>query len=338
MSRKQCAVAHTLPTPVGPRGMAAARLGLLLLCVAALSGAAPAGAAVPATEKITRQGRTLELRISPGFEPDTQKDLRSWILFVAQALEQVYGHWPGQRWLVTVEPLSAPGSDPIPWARVHRDNPDRVEFFVSPRATAGQLREAWTGYHEMAHLLLPYRGWGDAWFSEGLATYYQNVLRARAGVLDERAMWQAMYEGFRRGSGDGQFNNQTLSSASDRMSEQGGYRRVYWSGAWYFLMADARLRRQSGGELDLDAALGKLNACCAGQRMSVEEMVAKLDRLNRIYLFQPLYEKVRKTTAMPEIDTLFTSLGIALVDDRVVLQQEGAGARLRRQIATPRAM
>jgi len=338
MSRKLRAVTPTLPMPAASGGMA--RLGLLLLCVAALAlgQPAPVGAAEPAAEQITRQGRTLELRISPGFEPDTQKDLRAWILFTAQAMEQVYGHWPGKRWLVTVEPLSAPGSDPIPWARVHRDNPDRVEFFVSPRATARELRAAWTGYHEMAHLLLPYRGWGDAWFSEGLATYYQNVLRARAGVLDEQGMWQAMYDGFRRGSDDTRFNTQTLAGASDRMSEQGGYRRVYWSGAWYFLMADTRLRRQSGGELDLNVALGKLNACCAGQRMSVEEMVAKLDRLNRVYLFQPLYEKVRKTTAMPEIDTLFTSLGIALVDDRVVLQREGAGARLRRQIATPRAM
>lgn len=340
MSRNRCAQLHqpargnaSWRTPPRPVAMAA-RTGLFTLLAVVL----PCAAAVSTPTEITRQGRTLELHISPEFEPGARDDVRTWVLLVARAMEQVYGHWPRKRWLVTVEPLSAPGSDPIPWARVHRDNVDRVEFFVSPRATARQLRETWTGYHEMAHLLLPYRGWGGAWFSEGLATYYQNVLRARAGVLDEQAMWQAIYDGFERSSADRQFNGQTLAGVSDRMTEQGGYRRVYWSGAWYFLMADTRLRRQSGGELSLDAALGKLNACCADQRLSVEEMVAKLDRLNRVYLFQPLYEKVRDTTATPDIDTLFTSLGIAVIDGHVVVQQKGPGARLRRQIATSRPM
>ena len=92
-------------------------------------------------------------------------------------------------------PAPAAGSDPIPWAQVHRSEVDRVEFLTSPGATYADLKRAWTGYHELAHLLIPYRGWGDSWFSEGLATYYQNVLQARAGVLDEQQMWQKLYEG-----------------------------------------------------------------------------------------------------------------------------------------------
>ena len=77
-----------------------------------------------------------------------------------------------------------------------------VEFFTATQATTDSLQRAWTGYHELAHLLIPYQGWGGAWFSEGLASYYQNILQARVGILTEQQMWQKLYEGFQRGRGD----------------------------------------------------------------------------------------------------------------------------------------
>ena len=39
-----------------------------------------------------------------------------------------------------------------------------------------------------------------AWLSEGTASYYQNVLRARAGILPAEDAWQRMHSGFRRGN------------------------------------------------------------------------------------------------------------------------------------------
>ena len=89
---------------------------------------------------------------------------------------------------------------------MRRGEVDRVEFFVTAEASAERLRQAWTGYHELAHLLIPYRGWGDAWFSEGLASYYQNLMQARAGVLSENEMWQRLYDGFRRGLAEREFD------------------------------------------------------------------------------------------------------------------------------------
>jgi hypothetical protein len=286
-------------------------------------------------QTLVEDNRTLTLQISNQFTPRQRAEVVVWIEFIAAALRQVYGYWPREEWNISVAAASAAGSDPIPWAQVNRDAVDVVEFYAAPTANATDLKQAWTGYHELAHLLIPYRGWGDAWFSEGLARYYQNVLQARAGMLTEQQTWQHLYDGFARGRDDTAFNDQTLSDVSDAMRDNGGFMRVYWSGAWYFLSLDIRLRRQSGGDITLDSALQKLNQCCADQSMSVPEMVQKLDAMNSVLLFHPLYDQVRVSTQMPAFETVFASLGITVTDGTVHLQQQGPGARLRQQILQP---
>jgi hypothetical protein len=311
--------------PQPGRYIQVAVLSLLLLTV-------PCVAEDDAPVLLERGGRHLELQISPQFEPDMQHSLQQWIEFIADTLLQVYGHWPRQNWLITVTPVSASSSEPIPWAQVHRGTVDRVEFFTAATATTQELKQAWTGYHELAHLLIPYQGWGNAWFSEGLASYYQNILQGRARILSEQEMWQALYDGYQRGISDTAFEGRELRSVSDHMRRDGGFMRVYWSGAWYFLAADARLRQQSSGRHNLDQALAKLNLCCADIPMSAADMARKLDELNRVLLFQPLFEQVSASLSIPPFEPIFSSLGITVTGGVVQLQSEGPGAKLRRQI------
>jgi hypothetical protein len=285
-----------------------------------------------------REGQQLQLDISVEFSPVQREALVAWIDFIAGALLQVYGRWPRPQWQITVLPASSAASDPIPWAQVHRAHIDRVEFFTAPHATTLALQQDWTGYHELAHLLIPYRGEGDTWFSEGLASFYQNILQARVGILTEQETWQNIYAGFLRGRADAQFNGQALAKVSDSMRENGGFMRVYWSGAWYFLAADMRLRQQSAGKVSLDDALRKLNDCCAEAQLSVPQMIEKLDALNGVLIFQPLYTQVRATTSMPPFESMFSSLGITITNGTVQLQQEGPGAQLRRQIIQPKPL
>jgi M61 glycyl aminopeptidase len=307
-----------------------ARLFFAGLLFTLFAGTVPAGEDTRQT--LTRDGRNLDLHISSQFDRDAREQLQAWVTFIADSLLQVYGRWPRQEWQITISPAPATGSDPIPWAQVHRDAVDRVEFYTAAQASTAELKQAWTGYHELAHLLIPYRGWGDMWFSEGMASYYQNILMARAGVLTEQQMWQKLYEGFLRGRADARFNGEPLADVSASLRDKGGFMRVYWSGAWYFLAIDVRLRRQSGGQLSLDLALEKLNRCCADQRLSVKQIVNKLDQLNQVLMFEPLYQQVKASEEVPAFATLFASLGVSIEGDKVVLQQEGPGAELRRQI------
>ena len=109
--------------------------------------------------------------------------------------------------------------------------------------------------------------------------------------------------------------------------------RVYWSGAWYFLAADVRLRQQSRGRLSLDSALEKLNACCADESLSVPAIVQKLDELNRVVLFQTLYDELVASKEVPPYEPIFASLGISTANGLVDLQQQGPGVEIRNGIA-----
>ena len=310
--------------------------GLLLTTVVllALLPAAPAPAIQESDSRhlLQRDGRQLEILISPQFTPQMQDTLLVWIEYISDALRLVYGHWPARHWQISVEPTAASASDPIPWAQVHRGDVNRIEFFTSTDASSEDLKRAWTSYHELAHLLIPYRGWGDAWFSEGLASYYQNILQARMGLLSEREMWQKLYDGFQRGLAETRFDGQPLREVSDNLRKNGGFMRVYWSGASYFLAADARLRLQSGGALNLDKALETLSDCCSDQILTVPQIVTKLDQLNQVLLFGTLYDEFAPSTTVPAFNSIFATMGIDVVDGQVQLQETGPGARLRREI------
>lgn len=291
------------------------------------------------TVQLRSEDQLLTLDLSEQFDPAMHTQLIDWVDHISTVLLQVYGRWPRDHWKIEVTPVEYPGSDPIPWAQVQRGEVNRVQFYTLPDTSARVLKQTWTSYHELSHLLIPYRGWGDMWFSEGLATYYQNVLQARSGIYDERELWRRLYEGFMRGRAQTRFDGVDLQTLSPSMRNQGSYMRVYWSGVWYFLKADVSLRGQSGGELSLDTALEKLNRCCANQKMSVLQMVRKLDQLNELDFFYPLYLETIASTRVPSFEQLFSELGVS-IDSKgeAELAESGAQAKLRRGISKSRTL
>jgi hypothetical protein len=99
-----------------------------------------------------------------------------------------------------------------------------AEFFVDETAPLQALQADWTASHELSHILLPYVSRSDRWLSEGLASYYQYILLARNGVIDERTAWQGMFDGFGRG------RSGTRGGTLAEVTRQGWEHtmRVYW--------------------------------------------------------------------------------------------------------------
>lgn len=289
-------------------------------------------------QTLTRGDSTLELAISEQFSRQRSRALRVWVAHIADSLLQAYGRWPRQRWRISVAPLSARENDPIPWAQVNRGDIDEVEFYVSNDASKAELIANWTSYHELAHLLIPYRGHGDAWFSEGLASYYQNLLPARSGVIDEQTMWQQLHAGFERGQADDQYNGIALHKVSDALRDNGAFMRVYWSGAWYFLAADLQLRQRSKGRQSLDSALDQLNRCCADEPLSAPQIVAKLDAITQTSIFSNLFRKMRESTEAPPHFPLYKALGIVIEGPEVKLAGTAEQRALRAAITAPKSL
>ena len=267
------------------------------------------------------------------FGEDQQTNITSWISEVCSTLSGVLARMPRDSLKVVIKPIGKPSTDPVPWAQVNRGNPDSISFYIDETASRKKLLANWTAYHEFSHLLIPYRGYGDLWFSEGLASYYQNILQLRAGLFDEARFWQKLDAGFKRGQADQAHSDLSLAELSPRMRETRSFMRSYWSGAMLYLLADIELRRQNGSINSLDKALGGLNQCCRDQAMSAREIIASLDKITGGDQFSSLFSKLGNSYAVPDHRPLFEQLGISITDSGVSLSDDAPLADIRKKMA-----
>ena len=104
----------------------------------------------------------------------------------------------------------------------------------------------WVLVHELFHLGFPtFRGEGR-WLGEGLATYYEPVLRARAGWTTESEIFRQ----FARNMPRGQPGPSTRAIAG--LSSREDLDTIYWGGAMFCLTADVRIREETRGKRSLD--------------------------------------------------------------------------------------
>lgn len=147
------------------------------------------------------------------------------------------------------------GGDAIPFGMAMRGGGPTAMMLVSRTADDGELRGEWVGVHELSHLLLPPLHPEDAWLAEGMASYYQQTLRGRAGLLSVAQSWGLLIDGYDRGRKASR--GTSLRSASARMRSDFGYLQVYWGGAAIALRLDVALRQ---GGTSLDAVVAGVRA------------------------------------------------------------------------------
>lgn len=255
----------------------------------------------PNYENLAIDGGVMLIDWRGEFTAEQRDKLRSWLSTVGGAMTLLHGSLPRERIRMELTAYGTSG-EAVPFGRVKRNEPQGVEFFVNPTQPLSEFVEDWTAYHELSHLFIPYPGRPDVWFSEGLATYYQNVLQYRAGLLTERETWQKLYEGFERGRADDRDGDLTLGQLSPRMRQRRAYMRVYWTGTLYFLEADLALRAQAGDAVSVDDVLKAFGDCCLHRerRWNGAAIAAEFDRIAGVDVFVPLYERYEATRALPD--------------------------------------
>ena len=296
------------------------RVQLSLLLLLASGG----GAAAPIDERTVHAGDTA-LRIMVDAPDRARADaLHRWLAEVANAELTVSGRFPLASAQVRVEEIRSDDPSPVPWGQTSRRRNVAVLLYVRDDATLEELRSDWTAVHELAHLFHPYLGMRGRWLAEGLASYYQNVLRARIGLLSEEQAWQRLDAGFGRGRG---------AVAGIRLDELGrrGTMRVYWAGAAYWLEADLALRARGSS---LDVVLGKYARCCLQGTASVapETFVADLDRVADADVFGSLYQRYAASREFPSLEAAYRRLGISSDDDGLHFSQRTDAMRMRQSI------
>jgi hypothetical protein len=286
--------------------------------------------------KISTDGGIVNLATVGDLTRSQRQKFTRWIEHTSTSLNSVYGRFPRQRTQVLIVPIGDRGekrgsAQAVPWAHVVRGGGVGIEFFVDETRPLQDLEDDWTATHEFSHLLLPFISGDDRWLSEGLASYYQNVLRARNGRLSEEEAWEKLHQGFERGR-NGSYRG-TLASASD--SGYGATMRIYWSGAAMMLKADAELRKRSDGKQSLDTALAQLQTCCLtkdrmrNRKWGASELFSQLDKLTGTTVFQELYDEHVYDRDFPDVSKTFTQLGVKTDTSEVRIEPGAPWARIR---------
>ena len=281
-------------------------LGLCIAALLLISPAATIGNHLP-YERFEVPGSVFLLDWRGRFSATQQAKLKSWLLSAADTVSLLHGSLPRDEIRIALQPY--PSNSAVPFARVLRNDPEGVLFYVNPDRPLNEYINDWTAYHELSHLFIPYPGNADVWFSEGLASYYQNVLQARAGLLTSDAAVQKLRAGFERGKNDTRHSHLTLGELSPVMRDKHAFMRVYWSGALYFLQIDLMLReiRQTDNAVPtLDEVLREFGSCClkSSQQWSGMAIAAEFDRISTTDIFTTLYGDYEQSIAIPEFQPL----------------------------------
>ena len=260
--------------------------------------------------RVPAAGAMFDVAVLDGGLRVSKRDVRRWIETAAEcAAEPHRGRFPVDRVQVLVHPFAWAGA-PVAFGETHRGGGPAVSLLVARNARPGELVGEWVAVHEFLHLGMPWIADGDRWLSEGLATYYQNVVRARRGVLTPEMAWEKHRDGLRRGREDG--GELTLAEASRTMRRRHAYTRVYWGGAAVALLWDVELRQTTAGRLGLDDAIRELWRLHGGSGRShaAADLVRDLDRWLGRPLFSAVADRELVRPRFPDLGRLERDLGL----------------------------
>jgi len=183
--------------------------------------------------------------------------LREWLQSSARAVSLLYQGFPVEEAQILLIPV--PGNEPAFGWTTQGGGPS-VSLLTGTTSTPTSLNADWIAVHEMLHLGTPMIEDSANWLSEGLSTYYEPLLRARAGLIDATTAWETLHEGFARGARHG--SGRTLRDECAEMDHTHQYWRVYWAGAAIAFIADVELRLRGSS---LDEEMRRIRTCCASE-------------------------------------------------------------------------
>ncbi|AKF10408.1 hypothetical protein DB32_007557 [Sandaracinus amylolyticus] len=282
-------------------------------------------------ERVPVPGGCIDAVVLDGALQIDAEQRRAWLGTAGRAVSRVLGRFPAERAGVIVVPT--PFADtPVLFGIVGRGALPTIALLVGENARPDALVPDWTAVHEFTHLASPFVERDEAWITEGLATYYQQVLRAREGMLTPEQAWNEMLHGFARGRSEG--TGRTLREESRDMLRTYAFGRVYWSGAALALMADVAYRRSSDGQGSLDDAMVRASDR-RDETLRADELVRAMDGGDGGPFAQVIAPWIDRDE-FPDVDETLAWLGVRRGVAGVELL-DAPGAAIRDAIMNPGA-
>jgi hypothetical protein len=273
---------------------------------------------------------TLTLVTLPGPRRLSAEALRRWARAAMTAVEGFYGTLTPPQVLLNLVPV--PGSrEPSLFGTVLRPPHPSAVIYYGGDCEQAETPDEWVAVHELFHIANPILTRKIHWLTEGFTTYYQDVLRARAGMLGETAAWADLWDGFRRFCQP--TDGLSIKDESERLRSTHRYPRVYWGGACVAFMADVAIRERSQGKHSLDDLLRELRVASLREPLSEDEIVAALDRAAGGKLVSSLLRERRAIAVRERLQRL----GVEMTGPQEVrLRDDSPQSALRKAIFQPR--
>ena len=278
-----------------------------------------------ALELAGRHGRrsTLEVVILDGALDIGHDTLLRYVNESVRAVSDFDQGFPVARALIVVIP--EPYRSGVLFGKVLPESSPGIALLVGQHTKPSDLGRDWILVHELYHLGFPsFQGEGK-WLDEGLATYYEPIIRTRAGLRTEASLWDEFLNSMPQGLG---------AIGRDGLENAQSFRGIYWGGAIVALLADVEIRRRSGGKQGLEHGLLALldNDGHASEVWALEDAIGVVDRAIGAPILSELAARYATRGHPLELDRLFSDLGVRRTPVGVKLDDTAPLAAVRRAI------
>jgi hypothetical protein len=269
-------------------------------------------------------GGTIDITLPDEPMKASPKDLLRWIQNAADAVSNYYGRFPVPHLTVLVRSSNGSG---VRHGVTFGTDGGLIRITVGRETPAEDLQDDWTLTHEMTHLAFPNMPDEQHWIEEGLATYIEPVARAQVGQMPIAEMWRQMIRDMPKGEpGDG-------DQGLDHTPTWG---RTYWGGAMFCLVADVKIRELTKNRKGLqDALRAIMNHGTISDDWEIKKALAVGDKATGTNVLQDLYQQMADQPSPVDLPQLWSKMGMALQDGKVVFNDKAVDAAIRIAITAP---
>jgi len=200
-----------------------------------------------------------------------------------------------------------------------------ITVYCGRSTEEADLVDDWVLVHEMLHAAFPDLARSHRWMQEGLSTYLEPIVRARAGNTTERTVWRRWTRSMHHGR----------PRAGDRgLDLTHTWGRTYWGGALFWLMVDVELRIATDGQKSIrDVVRGILAAGGNGRAdWSTKKVVAVADEATGTTVVSEVYARMAEAPGDVDLDALYERLGVGEEGGEIVFDDQAPLAHVRRAI------
>lgn len=269
---------------------------------------------------------TIELVTLPGELAAAPEVRTAWVRDTARAISEFWRGFPVSHALVVLIPTA--GHHGVAHGKVVAAGGAGVAIHIGSLARRADLYGDWILVHELFHLGFPSFSGEGKWLDEGLATYFEPIIRARAGWRTPHAVWNE----FSNDMGQG------LSAVEATGVERAeSFKGIYWGGAIIALLADVKTRERTGGKLGLEDGLRAVLAegGNASQLWKLNRAIAVIDARLGDNTLRALADAHSFTGKPVDLPKLWRDLGVSRTADELVLEQDAQLAAIRDAIISP---